>query len=111
MNTSQGDAVAVDPARTTCAPQRQEITFADGSAIWLHCVVDVAKQDCPYHREVQLDNGQWCLLDLRQLAPSLAYQLPGANTREAASAIFHGLRQRFASALLLREKITGRPAQ
>lgn len=102
MNMSQGEALAVDPGRTTGSPQRQEITFADGTAIWLHRVVDAHDLDCTYQRRIELGDGDERVVDLRQLAPSLAYQLPAASTREAAGAVFHGLRKRFSCVAQLR---------
>jgi hypothetical protein len=86
------------------APARQEVTFADGSALWLHCVVEI---DSPYHRRVELANGSQALIDLRTLAPDLTFALPGATTRDTSFAVFHSLRKHFRGVQQLREAIGG----
>lgn len=93
------------PAQIAAAPSRQEITFRDGTAVWLHLHT---KQDgCPfvYSRELQLPDGTFWCVDLKHVAPELRYQLPTPSPRETAAVIFQALRKHFDSAEQFRQAV------
>lgn len=107
MKLYPGDSVAMDPDASAVVPRRQEVTFADGSALWLHCVTDDTGRADPFARRIPLADGEWARVDLRQLSPDLTFHLPGASARDVSTAIFHSLRKRFDSALAMRQSMGG----
>lgn len=86
-------------------PTRQEITFADGTTVWLHLHVAANGGPQVYRRELPLADGSFQPVDLRQVAPELCYELPASTTRDAAAAVFHSLRKHFTSAAQFREAV------
>lgn len=97
------------PAQIAAAPTRQEITFSDGSAVWLHMHTRQSGQPFVYSRELPLADGGFCCVDLVRAAPELQYQLPTPSARETAAVIFQSLRKHFDSAAQFRQAV-GAPA-
>jgi hypothetical protein len=91
-------AGACAPLSAAAVPARQEVTFADGTVLWLHGVDGAGGARDPFARLIPLPDGATALVDLRQLLPVLGYQLPCATARDTSTAVFHGLRHRFQSA-------------
>lgn len=91
-------------------PRRQEVEFADGSRIWLH---RVERQGVPdlYLRELGAP-AAGTQVDLRNLVPELAKDLPTAQRRDMPGVVHFSLRGRFKSAQALIEAAvnTARPA-
>lgn len=104
---SHGEDIAIDPQYCTGVPARQEVTFADGSALWLHSVHNGAGAAAVFERRIPTDDGEWQRVDLRRLAPDLAFRLPGTSTRDMSSAVFQSLRKRFGSTEQMRAAIGG----
>jgi hypothetical protein len=97
------------PASIAAAPSRQEITFSDGSAIWLHVHSRQGGQPFVYSREMPLGDGRFCCVDLVRAAPELQYALPTPSARETATVVFQCLRKRFDTAAQFRQAV-GAPA-
>ena len=98
MNMSQGVAVAVDPRCGAGVPPKQEVTFADGSSLWLHRVDAIGGPDL-FERRIEHDGHLGRYVDLRDLAPQLATDLPIAMTRDRPGIVFYTLKHRFKSAV------------
>lgn len=86
-------------------PTRQEITFADGSTVWLHLQAQPAGRQQIYSRDLSLADGSFMPVDLVRVAPELRYELPAPTTRDAAAAVFHSLRKHFGSAAQFRDAV------
>jgi hypothetical protein len=76
-------------------PRRQEVEFRDGSRIWLQ---RVDHQDVPdlYLRDLGAP-ATGTRVDLRELVPELAKDLPVASTRDVPGLVHYSLRGRFGS--------------
>lgn len=96
-------------AAEAIGPTRQEITFADGTTVWLHLHTAADGGPQVYRREIPLPDGSFQPVDLLRVAPELCYELPAPTTRDAAAAVFHSLRKHFTSAAQFREAV-GAPA-
>jgi hypothetical protein len=103
MNT-QGVAIAVDPQFGVGVPRRQEVTFADGTSVWLQSVIQAGAPDLFKRR---LENESGIVVDLRELAPDLAEDLPVAATRDVPGIVHYSLRQQFKSVAQLRNALWG----
>lgn len=93
-------------------PRRQEVEFADGSKIWLLRVE--LNQGVPelFLRDLHRQHQQDIRVDLRDLVPELANDLPVASTRDVPGLVHFSLRGRFKSLEQLLEVAAagGRPA-
>lgn len=105
MKLSQGEATAVDPQYGVGVPPRQEVMFADGSAVVLHRVERNGAPDL-FERRIQ-QGAEWLRIDLRELAPNLAIDLPISSTRDVPGTVFYSLRQRFKSTSQLLQSVAG----
>lgn len=82
-------------------PRRQEVEFADGSRIWLSRVEHQGVPDL-FVRELGAP-ASGLRIDLRQLVPELARDLPAASTRDVPGIVHYSLRGRFDSVQALLE--------
>lgn len=78
-------------------PARQEVEFADGTRLWLKRVDDAAGVPCLFKRELGAP-AAGAVIDLRDLVPDMAHDLPIAATRDVPGIVHYALRHRFASA-------------
>lgn len=101
---TQPPHITVDAQFGVGVPARQEVIFADGTALWLHRVGD-ALPDL-FMRRIEMPNGEFARVDLRQLAPDLAVDLPIAATRDVPGLVHWSLRLQFGGAHALREAVT-----
>lgn len=76
--------------------QRYEIMFRDCSAIGLHAVYDCGVEH-RFLRAIEHQPLHWIVIDLRDLAPDLARDLPALPKRDAIGCVFHQLRADYAS--------------
>ncbi len=91
--------VAVDAQFGVGVPARQEVIFADGTALWLHRVGDTLPD--LFMRRIEMPNGEFARVDLRRLAPDLAVDLPIAATRDVPGLVHWSLRLAYRSAQAL----------
>lgn len=83
-------------------PRRQEVIFRDGSALVLMRVMQAGTPSL-YLRELGAP-AAGLVVDLRQLAPELAADLPTASTRDVPGIVHFGLRIAFPGAEQLLER-------
>jgi hypothetical protein len=77
--------------------QRYEIMFHDATTIGLHAVYDCGVEH-RFLRAIEHQPLHWIVIDLRDLAPDLARDLPALPKRDAIGCVFHQLRADYPSA-------------
>jgi hypothetical protein len=78
--------------------QRHEILWPDGSAVCLHPVSLNGYPIDTWLRALQHAPGHWAVVDLRDVAPALASELPLLPRRDAYGLVFHTLRLQYPNA-------------
>lgn len=77
--------------------QRYEVMWHNGTTIGLHAVNDCGVQHA-YLRAIEHAPLHWIVVDLRDLSPELAKDIPRLPHRDAIGCIFHQLRADYANA-------------
>lgn len=71
--------------------QRYEVMWPNGSTVGLHAVYDAGAEHA-FLRAIEHEHLHWIVIDLRDLAPALATDIPKLPRRDAIGCVFHQLR-------------------